>query len=171
MAEQIKNKTGFDLAVQAFVNRNYEESIVLLTSIIIEAPGDALAWVSRGAAHMHLDHLDDALEDFNRAIGLHPKRARPYHLRGLIHEKQGATDKALEDFSHAIALDPEYGAAFYSRASLFTKMGESLKAQEDAETFAMLTEKNVAEYANENNVWRSHHLTLEDGGITDPMHR
>ena len=80
-------------------------------------------------------------------------------------------DKALDDFSQAIALDPEYGAAFYSRASLFTKMGESRKANEDAEAFAMLTEKNVAEYANENNVWRSHHLTLEDGGITDPMHR
>lgn len=171
MAEQIKNKTVFDQAVQAFVNRQYEESITLFTTLIAEDPDDALAWVSRGAAHMRLDHLEAALDDFNRAIGLHPQRARPYHLRGLIHEKRGAMDQALDDFSHAIVLDPEYGAAFYSRASLFTRMGESLKANEDAEAFAMLTEKNVAEYANENNVWRSHHLTLEEGGITDPMHR
>jgi hypothetical protein len=30
---------------------------------------------------------------------------------------------------------------------------------------------NVAAYANDNNIWRLHHLTLEDGGMTDPMHR
>lgn len=171
MAEQIKNKTVFDQAVQAFVKRNFEESIALFTAIIIEDPDDALAWISRGAAHMRLDNLDAALEDLNRAIGLHPGRARPYHLRGLIHATQGATGKALEDFSRAIALDPEYGAALYSRASLFAQKGDDRRAREDAEAFAILTEKNVAEYASENNVWRSHHMTLEDGGITDPMHR
>ncbi len=171
MAEQIKNKAIFDQAVQAFVNREYEKSITLFTSMIAEDPEDALAWVSRGAAHLRLEKLDAALEDFNRAIGLQPKRARPYHLRGLIHEKRGAMDKALEDFSHAIALDPEYGAALYSRSTLFTRMGDSRRAQKDAQAFVVLTEKNVAEYANENNIWRSHHLSLEDGGITDPMHR
>ena len=36
---------------------------------------------------------------------------------------------------------------------------------------SLFTEMNVAEYANDNNIWRSHHLTLEDGGIIDPMHR
>ena len=171
MAEQIKNKPLFDEAVLAFVNREYGKSITFFTTMITEDPEDALAWVSRGAAHMRLDNLDAALEDFNRAIGLNPNRARPYHLRGLIHEKQGALKKARDDFSRAIALDPEYGAAFYSRASLYTKMGDSRRAREDAEAFTVLTEKNVAEYASENNVWRSHHLTLEDAGITDPMHR
>ncbi len=171
MAEQIKNKALFEKAAQAFANREYNQSITFFTMMIAENPEDTLAWVSRGAAHMRLNNLDAALEDFNRAIGLRPKQARPYHLRGLIYEKQGALDKALEDFSHAIALDPEYGAAFYSRASLFTKMGDGRRAQEDAEAFAVLTEKNVSEYANENNVWRSQHLILEDGGITDPMHR
>ena len=171
MAEQIKNKVVFDEAVQAFVSGDFEGSITHFTALIKEDPEDALAWVSRGAAHMRLENLDAALEDFNRAIGLHPKRARPYHLRGLIHEKRGALDKALEDFSHAIALDPQYGAALYSRSTLFARLGDDERAYEDAQAFAALTEKNVAEYANENNIWRSHHLTLEDGGITDPMHR
>ncbi len=171
MAEQIKNKAVFDRAVHAFVNRQYENSIHLFTTMIAEDHEDALAWVSRGAAHMRLENLDAALEDFNRAIELHPNRARPYHLRGLIHEKQGNLDEALEDFSHAIALDPEYGAALYSRSALFNRMGDNERANEDARAFAVLSERNVAEYANENNIWRSHHLTLEEGGITDPMHR
>ncbi|MDJ0875528.1 MAG: tetratricopeptide repeat protein [Desulfobacterales bacterium] len=171
MAEQIKNKALFDKAAQAFAKREYNQSITLFTMMIAEDPEDTLAWVSRGAAHMRLDNLDAALEDFNRAIGLRPKQARSYHLRGLIYEKQGALDKALDDFSKAIALDPEYGAALYSRAALFTKMGDGRRAQEDAEAFTMLTEKKVGEYANENNIWRSQHLTLEEGGITDPIHR
>jgi Tfp pilus assembly protein PilF len=74
-------------------------------------------------------------------------------------------------FNQAIALDPEYGAAYYSRSSLFAKMGDNDRAHEDAQTFAVLTEMNVAEYANDNYIWRSHHLTLEDEGMTDPKHR
>ena len=171
MAEQIKNQTLFDKAAKAFAKREYNQSITFFTMMIAEDPEDTLAWVSRGAAHMRLGKLDAALEDLNRAIGLRPRQARAYHLRGLIHEKQGALDKALDDFSHAIALNPEYGAAYYSRASLFTKMGDGRSAQQDAEVFTALTEKNVAEYANANNIWRSHHLSLEEGGITDPMHR
>ncbi|MBL0712084.1 MAG: tetratricopeptide repeat protein [Desulfosarcina sp.] len=171
MAEQIKNKVVFDQAVQAFVNREYEKSITFFTEMVVDDPEDGLAWASRAAAHLRLENLDAALGDMNRAIGLNPGRARPFHLRGLIHEKKGAIDKALEDFSRAIALDPEYGAAFYSRSALFAKMGDNERAYEDAEVFTVLTEKNVAEYANENNIWRSHHLTLEEGGITDPMHR
>ncbi len=171
MAEQIKNKAVFDQAVSAFMNRDYAQSIGLFTEMIVADPDDALAWVSRSAAHMRLGNLETALSDCNRAIGLQPQRARPYHLRGLVHDKRGALEAALEDFSHAIALDPEYGAAYYSRSSLFAKMGDNARALEDAQAFAALTEKNVAEYANDNNIWRSHHLTLEDGGITDPMHR
>ena len=171
MAEQIRNKAVFDQAVSAFMNRDFEQSISLFTEMILADPDDALAWVSRGAAHMRLGNLETALSDCNRAIGLHPKRARPYHLRGLIHDKQGDLESALEDFNRAIDLDPEYGAAYYSRSSLFAKMGDNGRAHEDAQTFAVLTEINVAEYANDNNIWRSHHLTLEDGGITDPMHR
>lgn len=171
MAEQIKNKAVFEQAVRAFSNRDFAESIGLFTEMIVADPDDALAWVSRAAAHLRLGNLETAVSDCNRAIGLHPKRARPYHMRGLIHDKRGDLELALEDFNQAIALDPEYGAAYYSRSSLFAKMGDNARAQEDAQAFAVLTEMNVAEYANENNIWRSHHLTLEDGGITDPIHR
>ncbi|MDJ0889374.1 MAG: tetratricopeptide repeat protein [Desulfobacterales bacterium] len=170
-AEQIRNKAIFDQAVQAFVNREYEKSIGFFSSMIEENADDALAWVSRGAAQMRIENLDAALEDFNRAIALHPNRARPYHLWGLIYEKRGRLEEALEDFSHAIALDAEYGAALYSRAALFARMGDNQRAREDARAFATLTVKNVAEFSNENNVWRSYRLALEDGGIIDPIHR
>ena len=108
-----------------------------------------------------MNRLEEALDDFNRAIGIDPDYARAFHLRGLVAEKQGADARALEDFSRAIDIDPEYGAAYHSRATLHTKMGHEDLAVEDIAMVQHLTNKNIETVANENNIWRSQHLRLE----------
>ena len=112
-----------------------------------------------------------ARKDFDRAIEIDDRSAKPFHLRGLVHDREGHSQEALDDFSRAIARDPAYGAAYYSRSAVYSRLGEHAKAQEDIEAFTLLTEKNVADDAEKNNVGRSHPMTPEDGGITDPMHR
>ena len=88
----------------------------------------------------------------------------------LARERQGRHAEAIDDFDKAIDLDSEYAAAFYSRATLCTKIGHEDLAVEDMRMIQHLTNKNIETFANENNVWRSHHLRLE-GIAADEMDR
>ena len=82
----------------------------------------------------------------------------------------GDNDDALSDFNKAIDIDSEYGAAFYSRASLLTKMGKEDSALEDMQMVNHLSNLNIESFANENNVWRSRQLQLEEV-MESEMHR
>ena len=144
-----------------FINANYEKSIEILSKAVELDANRKLTFASRGSAYLRLDRLEEALSDFNRALELDSKYARAYHLRGLVQEKLGDDTGAIEDFSRAIKLKPEYGAAYYSRATLHTKMGNEDMAVEDITMVQHLTHKNIEDFANENNVWRSQQMRLE----------
>ena len=139
--------------------------------MIKQDPDNALAYLSRGAANMRIDRADDAVADYDAAIGLAPKNPKSFHLRGLAHEKAGDNAKALADFDTAIEINPEYAAAYNSRSILQSNIGEEEKAVEDMKIVTGLMEKQVQEFSNDNNIWRSAQLGLEASGIADVMDR
>ncbi len=155
-------KTFFAEGMGEFISQNYDKSIELLSEFLKSEPNHKIALISRGSAFLKLNQIDDAAKDLNRVIDLYPEYHRAYHLRGLVNEKNGENKAALADFNHAIELDPDYGAAYYSRATLHTKMGNEDLATEDVQMVTHLTNRNIEEFANENNVWRSQHLRLEN---------
>ena len=161
----------FQEGMEEFVGHNYGRSIELLSRALEADPDHKLAGMSRGAAYLKLDRALEAVKDFDHVIEIDSEYARAWHLRGLAREKTGDDEAALKDLNRAIELDPEYGAAYYSRATLFTKLGDTDRATEDAQMVTHLTEANLQTFAEENNIWRSHHLKLEEEGIADPMHR
>ena len=73
----------------------------------------------------------------------------------------GDGEEALSDFNKAIETDPEYGAAYYSRATLLTRMGREDEATEDMKMVTHLTNLNIENFANDNNIWRSRQLQME----------
>ena len=152
----------FETAMTAFANNNHERSIELFSRIIDDDGDNILARVSRGAAYLKKDMLDSAWNDFNYAITINPDYARAYHMRGLVSEKKGDDEAALGDFDRAIELDPEYGAAYYSRATLHSKLSNAEKAQEDIQMVTQLSNIAMASFMNENNVWRTEHMRVED---------
>jgi Tfp pilus assembly protein PilF len=161
----------FTEGIKLFIGKNYQEAVERFSEVIEKKPDFALAYVSRGSAYSRAGNLDNAMGDFNKALELRPDYPRAYHLRGLLYEKKGEDNKALEDFNRAIELNPDYGAAYYSRAGLHAKMGHEEEAREDISMVTMFTEQNIGAFANENNIWRSHHLKLEAEGIADVMER
>ena len=169
----------FQKAMEEFIGRNYEESIEAFTQAIEMDPELKLAVMSRGSAYFKLDRLDKAHlcagrgrpEHLDRVVEIDPTNARAYHLRGLVNDKSGDHQSALADFSKAIDLDPGYGAAYYSRANLHAKLGSADLATEDIQMATHLTEVNIEKFANENNVWRSQQLRLEEMDAADPMDR
>lgn len=165
------SKSKFDEGVSAFLKENFEGAVNFFTEVINNEPSSALAYLSRGAAYTRLERTDDSIKDYTSAIELKPDYARAYHLRGLEFEKKGDSEKALRDFDKAVELDPDYGAAYFSRATSHSKTGHEDLAREDIEMVTMLTEKNIGEFSNENNIWRSHQLRLEAEDIADVMDR
>ena len=165
MATHINEK--FNEGMIAFANENYGSCIATLTDVVKADSSHKLAFAARGAAHMRSGNPAEAVSDFDRALAIDPDYARGYHLRGLAREVQGDDDGALEDFNRAIELAPEYGAAYNSRANLYVKMGREEDAEGDMQMVTHFTEKNIQAFANENNVWRSHHLQVEDAMGTE----
>ena len=161
----IENKNANDFFAEGmseFAGTRYDKSIELLTRAMTMDPGHMLAVVGRGAAYLKLDLLDQARDDFDRAIRMDSGYARAYHMRGLVSEKRGDDQTALADFNRAIELNPEYGAAYYSRATLHAKMANTEMAQEDIEMVAHLGTHNLESFMNENNLWQTQHMRVED---------
>jgi tetratricopeptide (TPR) repeat protein len=167
MTENTNAKEFFTAGMGEFANSSYDKSIELMTRAIEADPTYTLAIVSRGAAYLKLDMLDQARDDFDRAVKIAPDYARAYHMRGLISEKRGDDQTALTDFDRAIDLNPDYGAAYYSRATLHAKMANTEKAQEDIEMVAQLGNRNMESFMNENNVWQTQHMHVEDAIETE----
>ena len=161
----------FHEAMSELMNSNFEKSMALLTASLENDATDKLAYIGRGSVFMKLNQASEAIEDFNKALEIDPNYPKALHLRGLAREKLGEDDLAKADFDRAIELDPDYGAAYYSRATLLTKLGQADLALEDMGIVTHLTNRNIEEFANNNNVWRSHHLKLESMGVASEMER
>ena len=164
-------KEVFERGMDAFVNDDFGESVEEFTKAIEIDPDFALAYVSRGAALMKMQRIEESIADFDHAIELDPDYPKTYHLRGLARIEVEDHEGALEDFGNAIDLDPDYGQAYYSRAALQIKLGREELATEDLQMVNVFVEMNTQAFANENNIWRSEQLRLEEMGVADPMDR
>jgi Tfp pilus assembly protein PilF len=154
--------TLFEQAMSAFMKSDYENSLGLLDQVIERDPGHKLALTTRGAAALKMNRPEAAIASFTRSIEIDPSYARAYHMRGLALANKGDGRAAIGDFSKAIELNPQYGAAYHSRAALYAKLGENELATGDIQTVAHLTNLSIETFANENNVWRSNQLRVED---------
>jgi tetratricopeptide (TPR) repeat protein len=167
MSDNEKINELYSNGMYEFINQNYDRSIEILSQVAELDRRRKLTFVSRGSAYLRLDRLEEALDDFNRAIELDSKYARAYHLRGLVLERQGDDSSAIEDFTQAIELNPEYGAAYHSRATLHAKTGNEDLAVDDMAMVQHLTNKNIEAFANDNNVWRSQQMRVENALETE----
>ena len=161
MDKNSRNSELFVKAMSHFMEDKLGISIDLLDEILRADPDDRLALLARGSVYFKLGNSSNAVSDFSKAIEIDPKHPKAYHLRGLAREMAGEDDAALTDFNKAIDIEPKYGAAYYSRATLLTKMGQEDAATEDIEMVTHLTNLNLENFANDNNIWRSRQMQLE----------
>lgn len=162
MENSDRKKELFTNAMSNLMKNKLSISIDLLNELINADSVDRLAFLARGSVYLKAGDTEKAVVDFTRVIEIDPKHPKAYHLRGLAHEMAGEDDEALKDINQAIEIDSEYGAAFFSRATLLSKMGQEDSALEDMKMVNHLSNLNIESFANENNVWRSRHLQMEN---------
>jgi tetratricopeptide (TPR) repeat protein len=77
-----------------------------------------------------IEKINEAINDFTKAIELNPNYARAYYCRGLIYEGRDY-DKAISDFSKVIEINPNDALAYNCRAMMYYSKHEYDKAWQD----------------------------------------
>jgi tetratricopeptide (TPR) repeat protein len=72
-------------------------------------------YVKYGEDMANSNNLDEAIECFDKAIGINPKNDFAWGDRGLILDKQGKTEEALASFSKAIEIDPKNAITWHNK--------------------------------------------------------
>jgi tetratricopeptide (TPR) repeat protein len=90
-----------------------EKEAAEYTQAIKRFPHNAELYYKRGGRYYSLKELDKALDDYNKAASLDPKKGK--YLMGIssIYFRQGETEKADAYFQKALEADPDNAAQHY----------------------------------------------------------
>ena len=73
----------------------------------------------------------EAIEQLNRHLSVHPENVEAYALRGAIYEAQNLNELAALDYDEAIKLSPERADLYEERARCLEKLGKHTAAEKD----------------------------------------
>ena len=97
---------------------DYAGAATYFSSAIATAP-EYRSYFGRAGANQHLEHLDQAIDDYTQAIRLNPASAMAYHERAICLARQNQEDRALTDFNRAIELSPGYPLSWNGRGAIY----------------------------------------------------
>ncbi|MBW4508984.1 MAG: tetratricopeptide repeat protein [Scytonematopsis contorta HA4267-MV1] len=109
-----------DLADKAFdaTNRgDFTTAEKYWTAILEQQPENAAILSNRGNSRVSQHKLEEALEDYNKAVKFAPNVTDPYLNRGTAYEGLGKWDEAIADYNHVLELDPKDAMAYNNRGN------------------------------------------------------
>ena len=86
-----------------------------------------------GLSKLNLNKPEKALEAFELAIQIDPKRADGYLGRANTLNTLGRLKQAIEDYNHVLGIDPKSANAYVNRGIAHAQLGEIDKAIADYE--------------------------------------
>jgi Flp pilus assembly protein TadD len=93
----------------------WKDSLALWSAELEAFPGNAHALVGRGRAYFSKGDLNNALEQYNRALKIDPEHAKGYFERGLTYLIMGNSTYAIQDFNRSLFLNPKNKDAYLNR--------------------------------------------------------
>src|SRR5579864_4987664 len=99
-------------------------NIASLTEVVQRSPNDPQAYNMRGAVFGQAGRREEAIADFDKAIGLDPNYTQALANRGLVYRQMGKFDRALADYNKALSLDASYAAAYLGRGMVYREKGQ-----------------------------------------------
>jgi tetratricopeptide (TPR) repeat protein len=145
---------GVSLLTFACISRDrcsiWKDGFSLWNDVIAKYPV-AIAYTGRGIAYTGKKDYGHAIEDFNRAIALHPSTALSsvaHNNRGSAFNNIGDYEHAIEDFDQAITLDSRNSDAFFNRGIAYYYKDNIDRAIEDYSQAIKLNPTYVFAYGN-----------------------
>ena len=90
----------------------------LLDRNLLEGHNRFYPFVNRAMAYYAQGDKPHALDDYNTAVKLAPKKAQPYFYRGVFYAQTDVA-AAIHDFDTALSIDPKLVAALRQRAIIY----------------------------------------------------
>ena len=112
-----------------------------------------------------------ALDDYNTAVKLAPKKAQPYFYRGVFYAVQTEVDTAMRDFDTALSIDPKLVAALRQRAIIYVTQKNFSGALADFSEALRLRPKTAALWSERGYVsllQRDYAKCVKGRGRSDP---
>ena len=128
------------LGVYGFINfqqnKIWKNGETLWSHVLKHNPSTALAWENRGSYYREEGRIQEALDDFTRAIALKPDNPIAYYSRGNLHlyyvdSRPENLRLALQDYTKALQYSPEKGEYLVQRGIAYFRLGMFKNALQD----------------------------------------
>ena len=143
-------KEGMDdiLSLMSDVEKRYENE-----KLASNVPLTAVDYLYRGDRKRREGKLDEAIQEYCKAIEVDPDYAEPYISRGIMYGNQGKYEQSITDFSEAIRCDSSLSHAYYNRALCYKHSEKYHKAIDDNTTAIRLNPSYISAYINRGNCY------------------
>lgn len=132
------------------------EGIKLLKSSTQRDPKQFWAFNALGVGHLNLQHYQEAIFSFNRAIALKPDYVEAYFNLGKTQRALHQYQDAIDSYSKCIALNERYPDAYNNRGTIYSEdLKQYERALADYQKFIDLAPKNFFGYYNLGNTLKA----------------
>jgi Tfp pilus assembly protein PilF len=126
-----------------------------LNRIIDQDQANADAFYSRGWLYEYQGDLQNAINDYSKAIVINAQHTNAYYNRGLIYIRMNRFDQAVADFSKVLSITPASIDAYCNRGNAYFQIGQTDNAILDYTAALKLNPKDADIYFNRGIVFRS----------------
>ncbi len=133
------------LYLEAWASRG-EERMAACEEALQRRPHFARVYFLRGMSFSRNGNLDQAIEDYTRAVEINPKYREAFNNRGLARGKKGDVDGAIEDFTQTILIYPDAAPAYVNRAGARIRKGDREGGMKDYEEALRINPKGASIY-------------------------
>lgn len=142
------------VGIVAFQIGNYDMAAGFIRSALAVRPDDAAAHGNLGNALRELQHLEDALDSYNRALELNDGDANTHYNRGVALQALQRPEDALHSYDRALVINAADDQAWNNRAAALRQIKQYASALESVERALVLNPHNVEAYNNYGNILR-----------------
>lgn len=121
----------------------------LWSNVIIRYPETAaLPYVNRGVSYTMAAKWPEALNDFNKALGIDKDCKSVYNDRAIVYGNMGRHEEAIADFSEAIKTEPGNANRWFNRGVSYVNSGKPEEAIPDFLKAAEINPTYLSAYIN-----------------------
>ena len=130
-------------------NRDWKDGLTLWSKTVKSSPGSSVARGSLGHAYQQLGRLEEAIEQYKRAVAINPDDFKAHYNLGVVYDEQGLSEKAIQSYQRAIQANPAYPNVRFNLGIIYQKRGEIDRA---IVHFRKVTELDPADIEARNNL-------------------
>ncbi|MGB5746671.1 MAG: tetratricopeptide repeat protein [Desulfobacterales bacterium] len=130
-------------------NRDWKDGLTLWSKTVKSSPNSSIAHGALGSAYQELGRLDEAVEEYKRAIAIYRDDYKAHYNLGVVYDQQGLFDPAVQSYQRSIQANPAYPNAHFNLGIIYQKQGLIKKA---IGHLRQVTELDPADYEARNNL-------------------